>query len=332
MSRAAILSFSEGGARTALRVASALPEGWESAHHTPKGNLKPLTAELFPANDALIFVGACGIAVRAIAPLVVSKASDPAVLVIDERGQFVISLLSGHIGGANDLAVALAAGLGATPVVTTATDVRGRFSADAWAARHNCAIESLAAAKRFSSEILRRDLPFQCDFPVEGALPAGLAADADGDVGLAISLKDVHPFETTLLLMPRIVHIGIGCKRGISADAIDEAVTAAFDGSGLRRETIKSVSSIDVKRDEAGLKQWAEDNHLALSFYSADELNALPGDFTASAFVKSTVGVDNVCERSALMDAGEGGQIIIRKTSRSGVTVAAAAEKWSVSF
>ena len=332
MSRAAILSFSEGGAETARRVAEALPEGWECSLHSPKGNLKPLTAELFPVSDALIFVGACGIAVRAVAPLVASKVSDPAVLVVDERAQFVISLLSGHIGGANDLTRALAEALGAAPVITTATDVRGRFSADAWAARNGLYIADMDAAKRFSAEILRRDLPVLCDYPLENALPAGLVPGGEGDVGLAISCRRVSPFGTTLNLVPRLLWLGIGCKRGIAAEAIDEAVSAALEAAGLWPQAVKGAASIDVKRDEAGLRAFAEAKGLALRFYSADELNALQGEFTASEFVRATVGVDNVCERSALRAAGEGAEIIVRKTSRGGVTVAVAQEKWSVRF
>ena len=126
MSRAAILSFSERGGETASRVAAALAADYAVERYAPKGNLRPLTAQLFPEVEALVFVGACGIAVRAIAPHLVNKAVDPAVLVIDEHGGFVISLLSGHIGGANALACRVAGAIGATPVITTATDVNRR--------------------------------------------------------------------------------------------------------------------------------------------------------------------------------------------------------------
>ena len=208
MSRAAILSFSEKGGETAARIAAALAD-YEVERYAPKGNLRELTAQLFPAVEALVFVGACGIAVRAIAPHLVSKTVDPAVLVADEKGEFVISLLSGHIGGANDLARQLAERLGATPGVTTATDVNRRFAADAWAARRGLVISDMGAAKRFSAEILKRDLPLLTDFPVEGKLPAGVYAGDAGDCGLAVSCREIHPFVAPIeLKLLALGHLG----------------------------------------------------------------------------------------------------------------------------
>ena len=115
--------------------------------------------KLFQAHSALIFVGSVGIAVREIAPHVRSKATDPAVISLDELGKFVIPILSGHIGGANALAARLADALGATPVITTATDINHRFSVDTWATCHGCAISSLAAAKQVSAAVLEGDVP-----------------------------------------------------------------------------------------------------------------------------------------------------------------------------
>ncbi len=332
MKRAAILSFSGRGAQTAERIAQVLSGEYEVEMRAPKGNLRETTASLFPAVEALIFVGACGIAVPAIAPHLVSKTVDPAVLVVDEKGEFVISLLSGHIGGANDLARQIAEGLGATAVVTTATDVNRRFAADAWAARRGLVISDMGAAKRFSAEILKRDLPLLTDFPVEGKLPAGVYAGDAGDCGLAVSCREIHPFDTTLLLTPRLLHVGIGCKRGTEKETIDAAMRSALGGAFLNPRALRRAASIDVKRDEKGLAAWAEERQLPIEFYTAGELAAVQGEFTASEFVLKTVGVDNVCERAAMRSAGEGARLIVRKTSLNGVTVAVAMEKWSVCF
>ncbi len=331
MKRASIFCFSGRGAETARRVAAAL-EGYKTQCLAPKGDLKALVADCFPTADALIFVGACGIAVRAVAPHLAGKAVDPAVLVTDERGEYVISLLSGHIGGANDLARRVAAAIGAVPVITTATDVNGRFSADSWAAERGLYIGDLRAAKRFSAGILCRDLPLSSDFPLEGPLPPGVFVGSAGDLGLAISCRAKHPFDETLLLIPRILHLGIGCRRGAAAEAIDAAVRSSLEEAGLCPQAVCGAASIDLKRGEPGLIAWARASSLPLGFYSADELNAVPGEYSGSDFVKQTVGVDNVCERAAMRDAGEGAQLIVKKTGLGGVTIAIAQEKWSACF
>ena len=145
------------------------------------------TGPLFAWADALVFVGAAGIAVRSIAPWVRDKRTDPAVLCVDELGRFVVPLLSGHIGGANALALRLAEELGAVPVVTTATDVNGRFSVDAWAARQGLFLDSMKAAKAVSAAILEGPVPLCCDFPVEGELPPGVVRGDSGAVGVCVS-------------------------------------------------------------------------------------------------------------------------------------------------
>ena len=323
--RVAVFCFSDRGTALAERIAGLFP-GARTVR--PRGDLAARTAECFRECDALIFVGAAGIAVRAIAPHVAAKTADPAVIVADDCGRHVVSLLSGHIGGANRLTRQIAARIGAEPVVTTATDVNQRFSIDEWAARRGLSIESMDAAKRFSAEILRRDLPLTGDFPVDGPLPAGVFPGAEGDVGAAISCYRKHPFAVTALLSPRIVHLGIGCKRGAGA----EAIAAAVDGLNLAPGAIVRAASIDVKAHEPGLLAFCRARGIEIRFYSAAELSAAEGEFTPSEFVKKTVGVDNVCERAAAVSAGPGAKIFIRKTRGDGVTVAAAMQDWRISF
>ena len=322
--RAAVLSFSEQGALTARRVADALSGEYETSLHAPRGNLSSLTEELFGSVDALIFVGACGIAVRAVAPYVANKSSDPAVLVLDERALHVISLLSGHIGGANALCWKLAAALESDAVITTATDVNKRFSVDAWAARQGLGISSMKTAKLYSAAILKRDLPMYTDLPIEGELPSGVYYGQSGPVGAAVSYRDVSPFGNTLLLTPPVLFIGIGCKRDTPEERIAEAVDSVFDAHGLCPGAVAGAASIDVKSVEAGLLAFAEVRNIPIRFFTAEELRAVPGEFTASSFVAGTVGVDNVCERSAMAAAGENARLIVKKTSQNGVTVAVA--------
>jgi len=241
----------------------------------------------------------------------------------------VIPLLSGHIGGANALARRLADGLGATAVVTTATDVNGRFSVDTWATEHDMAIKSMALAKRVSAEILTRDIPFFTDGKRPETLANGLAWGDGGDLGICASIHDIAPFEHTLLLVPRVLRLGIGCRRGTSAEAIKAAATQVLTENHLRVEAVREAASIDVKQDEAGLLECCRERGWPIRFYSAEQLNAVPGSFTKSSFVKNTVGVDNVCERAAV---AAGGEIIVKKTALNGVTVAVAEMKWGIEF
>lgn len=288
----------------------------------------PLYGEAFAASEALVFVSSCGIAVRSVAPYLKSKTTDPAVVAVDETGRFAVSLLSGHLGGANALAERIAEGIGATPVVTTATDSNGRFSVDSWAKAQGLVISDMGMAKRVSAAILESDVPVKSELPISGELPAGLRTGG-GEIGVCITYKTEEPFARTLRLIPKCVHIGIGCRRGTTCEAIENAVKTALFENGVDPRAVKSAASIDIKKDEAGLLEYCRKNELPVSFHSADELNAVKGEFTPSEFVKSVTGVDSVCERAALLGADE---LIIKKTARDGVTVAAALEKTEVRF
>ncbi len=286
------------------------------------------SGELFSSSKTIIFVGACGIAVRAIAPYVKSKITDPAVLVIDECGTYVISLLSGHIGGANALAKYISDKIGAVPVITTATDVNGRFSIDAWAAKHALYISSMKIAKVVSAEILTHNILFKSDFVVNCALPDGLVYGEDGRLGIYVTYKKAKPFENTLRLVPKVIHVGVGCRRGTAVENIDSLLTCVLDENNIDINAVLRFASIDLKKDEAGLHTIAEKYGVPIVFYEADRLNTAAGKFTSSEFVKSITGVDNVCERAAALSSG--GDILVHKTAKNGVTVAMYIEKWGV--
>lgn len=334
-----VFAYSRRGCETARKVISAL-EGEEIGAYTmerfaedgfsPIG--KPSRAfygPLFASSDAMVFVGSIGIAVREIAPHVKDKRTDPAVIGIDELGRFVVSLLSGHIGGANALAAKLAEALGATPVITTATDINRKFSVDAWAARQGFAISSMALAKQVSARILEQSVPLCSDFPIEGELPPGTVASREGELGVAVTVSREGPFEKTLRLIPPVLHLGLGCRRGTPKEAVAALVEEVLEQNDIDRRAIKCAASIDLKADERGLLDFCAENGWSVKFYSADELLAVPGEFTPSAFVKSVTGVDNVCERAALLGAE---RLLVRKTARGGVTVAVAMEALKIKF
>lgn len=280
--------------------------------------------------DALVFIGACGIAVRAIAPYVKDKLTDPCVVCVDEAGQFAVPILSGHVGGGNDLARRVAALTGGTAVITTATDVNGRFSVDQWAARQGLCLDNRGAIKAISAALLEgRPVGFASDIPVEGSLPHGVGGQG-AQVGFAVTLNpQASPFPQTLRLYPRILALGIGCRRGTAAETIAAAVDGVLARGGLASQAVYQVCTIDRKGDEAGLLEFCHNRGLTLATYSAEELAAVPGEFTPSPFVTQTVGVDNVCERSAL--AG-GGRLLLPKQAGGGVTVAVAQRPYTVRF
>ena len=334
-----VFAYSRQGCRTAKKIEDLL-KAQQATCYTMEKFLKPgfspiekpsrdFYGRCFSDSDALIFVGSCGIAVRMIAPFVKDKKTDPAVLCVDELGKFVIPLLSGHIGGANALTEKLAEGLGAVPVVTTATDINGKFSVDAWAARNGFSISSMKTAKAVSARILERPVPLYSRFPVAGVLPAGTEEGDRGDLGILLSYRLESPFDETLRLTPKVLHLGLGCRRDTPQENIEAAVTQVFSENHLDFGAVKCAASIDLKKDEQGLLAFCEAHKVLISFYTAQELQAVPGSFTPSQFVSSITGVDNVCERSAMVGADN---IIVRKTACNGVTVAVAEEYKEVSF
>ena len=217
--------------------------------------------------------------------------------------------------------------------MTTATDATALFAADEWAARQGLRLSSLNDAKAFAAAMLEKGAAgVYSDFPLQGPLPPGLVYAFHGDAGLVITTKAHVPvFRTTVVARPVIVHIGIGCRKGAPAKDIAYWVNAVLQRANLSPDAIADVSSIDVKQDEAGLLAFAKAQQWPLHFFTADELNAVPGDFTASDFVKQTVGTDNVCERAAVL-ASHQGTLIVTKQSRRGITVAVACERYQVRF
>ena len=281
-------------------------QSWQSVLGFPVERGVPVmqwAREAFADSDALLFIGACGIAVRAIAPLCRDKTVDPAVLVMDEMGRHIIPILSGHIGGANDLALLLAQKTGAEPVLTTATDVRGIPAIDSWAVKNNCAIENKEAIQAVSS-----------------------AALAGKPVGVAITERDIRPpFPVTLFLRPRTLTVGVGCKRGTDAAHLESCFRAFLHENGVSPLSVRAVATIDIKKDETAILALCEKYRFPLQTYSAAALNAVPGVFAHSDFVMKTVGCGCVCERAAVLAGG--GRLLVGKTAMEGVTLALAGEE-----
>ena len=359
MKKIAFLAYSRTGMALARRAAAHFPEAqircYAPSRLVTDGFLpeedqgEHAVGQLFSWADALIFIGALGIAVRRIAPYVRDKRTDPAVLCLDERGRFVISVLSGHIGGANQLAQELAKELGSVPVITTATDINHLFSVDTWAREQGLAISDMHMAKAVSAAILEQDVFLASDFPIRGACPPGCslyeapeegAAAGEPDpaqtqaagisqTGILISWQIREPFERTLRLIPKILHLGIGCRKGTPKEQIAGAVRTALAQTRIDPRAVKGVYSITLKAEEEGLLQYCREMDWPFTVYTAEELMQLPGHYTASELVLRTTGADNICERAAMIGADH---LILNKTICGGVTAALAAEAYEVNF
>lgn len=316
----AYIAFTARGLALAERLAAACP-GSVARCGAGGVSLRAWTEKQFAAADALVFVGAAGIAVRAVAPYCSGKAVDPAVVVLDEGGRFAIPLLSGHLGGANDLARRLAAVCHAVPVITTATDGRGVFAVDEWAKRQNCAVAEPERIKYVSSALLAgQSVCYAADWPVHGEPPAGVLPAASADrADFALTLT---PTGEALHLVPRIAVLGVGCKRGTTVQKLETAFADFCAAHTFAPQAVVSAASIDLKKNETGLSAFCQKHGWPMDFYTAAELRAVPGKFTPSGFVQSITGVDNVCERAAVLAAD--GTLFIPKWARDGVTFAVA--------
>lgn len=299
-----------------------------------KSAVKDFVRGAFSHADAIIFVGAVGLAVRLIAPFLRGKDIDPAVVVMDEAGRFAIPILSGHIGGANALAneISNITGLSCVAVITTATDVNGLFSVDEWATNAGCAIGDTANIKHISGAILRGEQPCFCsDFDIIGALPNGLILGESGGLGVCVSLNGRRPFDITMSIIPKIITVGIGCKKGISYEEMLNFFLKTLENAGISVKAVRAIATIDIKRDEPCIKELAREFSLPLEVFTAQQLGQVEGKFSASEFVKSTIGVDNVCERSAVA-ACKNGKLTVKKIKSNGMTMALAEDEWRCKF
>lgn len=330
--RLSIISFTQAGNRVNERLVKRFRELGETCSgyvlerflnpcHEEAG-LAPLTESLgawtgkqFESRDGIIFVGAAGIAVRAIAPFLKDKMTDPAVVVVDERGRFAISLLSGHVGGANELTGLVAEILGAVPVITTATDVNGRFAVDVFARERGLFISDREVAKEISADVLDgAPVGFFSDVPVEGTLPYGFTQKEVCRRAVWITWKrqvedtsfmNMFLAEGTrvLRLVPKVLSVGIGCRKGIAAETVEKAVLQVFEEYQLDVHAVAGVASVDLKKEEPGILAFCGKWNVSFATCDAVELEQVPGEFSESEFVRETTGTGSVCERAAVWDA-----------------------------
>ena len=283
--------------------------------------------------EAFLFIGASGIAVRLIAPWVKDKFTDSPVLVMDERAEYVIPLLSGHVGGAVEIAREIAGSVGAKPVITTATDVEQVFAVDVFAADNRLRIGNRTTAKQISAALLDgKCVGFYAEYPWQGTFPdrlrlCGSKSELEAfakrqGFGIWVSGKKEACPAGILQLIPQNLAVGIGCRRGTEEAAIESGLREILEEHGCRMEQITAIASIHLKQDEPGLIGLAEKLHVPFRCYSAEELMKTGEVEESSEFVRSVTGVDNVCERAARACAPDG-KPVFGKNRRKGMTAAA---------
>ncbi len=377
----AIISFTENGIKLSKTVSKSL-SGRKVTLYTKcsrytaedlkvqrvKESLQVWTAQRMAEGDALLFIGACGIAVRAIAPNLTDKLHDVPVLVMDEEGQYVIPILSGHVGGANELARELADLIDARPVITTATDVQKKFAVDLFAKRNHLEImnkdgiakvsakalagEQLTIAIRAKNiecyhpkfcevceedfteaenQLLREASMHKQDQEVCGVEPPLRLVPYVKNQQIDIVVSEMPDNKNALIwLRPKRYVVGMGCRKNKASEELLAFYQETLEQAMVEPGEVYALASIDKKKDEPGLLAISERMRIPFFTYTAEELNRVGACVHSSEFVKAQVGVDNVCERAAFAGCGVSGWLIYEKHAFDGMTIAIAERNWSV--
>ena len=303
-----------------------------------EGSLREVVAEVFGEYRGLVLIMATGISVRLIAPHLKDKRTDPAVVVVDDGGRYAVSLLSGHLGGANALAQRVAALIGAQAIITTASDGAGILSPDLLAKDRGWDIENWATVTRVSAALVNGEtvgLYQDAGEPIDEGLPESITTypslealeKARPSAALIVTDKLVELSdalsERAVIFRPKSLVLGLGCNRGTSAEEIRTFVEAAFQDRGLSLKSVRNIATIDIKRDEAGIAEYAQRLGVAVDYFPNERLAAVPDLPTPSEVTWRAVGVSGVCEPAALLSAGAR-ELVVTKQKRGNVTLAVA--------
>lgn len=334
----AIYALTPQGARLARHLATELagtlylPRKLAAPGEASFDSLPALVAQIFSSHSAHIFMAASGIVVRAIAAHLRGKETDPAVLVLDQNGRHVVSLLSGHLGGANALARRVASLTGGTAVITTATDTANLPAIDLMAQDNGLAIENLTAVRTVSAALLAGQTVQVFDPegqltvpPAHSAYFEWVASPQDLEPGnpvVAVTWRTAGLDPEWLVLRPRVIVAGVGCRKGARAEGILELIRAGCAARGVAVKSLVAVASIEAKRGEPGLLEAGRALGVDMIFYPADQLErvAVP---SPSQRVRRHMGVESVCEAAALLAAGAT-RLLLAKIKSPTVTLALA--------
>jgi cobalt-precorrin 5A hydrolase len=300
--------------------------------------------DYFGRVDAIVAVMATGIVVRTIALLLKNKIIDPAVVCVDSAGRFVISLLSGHYGGANELTKLIANGIGAVPVITTTSDVMGKQSVDELARTLYCEIMNPESLVLVNSALINEErlvlvLTGNVKIPVDkirdyevrraenGEKAIEIVNNSDG--GIIISREKILQdplIKPVTILKPRKISVGLGTRKNVSEEDIIETIKSALMRINIPLERVDRLATVEIKKDSPNMMRAAETLGLNLDFISLNDLRSFKHKDLSpdSELVQRKIGVGGVCERAALIAAGKKARLVLKKTKAKGVTVAVA--------
>lgn len=336
--RIAIVSVSDKGKELALKLKDKLDDDSTiirtDLYHK---NVKRYLKIAFFEYDAIIAVMASGILIRSIAPYIQSKTTDPAVVNIDDNGNFAISTLSGHLGGANKLANKIAELIGATPVITTSTDVNKKLGIDVLANDLYLSIDDTSEILFFNKAILEgREITFTVNSEKNFDYLFEYLNDTSFEINVSIlqsssvNADEIHVSLDghEMVLKEKMIVVGIGCRRGKECERIHEGFVKSIGELNIHKSRVNMLASAEIKKDEKGILELSDKLGIPLNFVEIERLSLFESpDIQKSEFVKSKFGIYGVCEPSALIMAGFDSKLIYKKTSYDGVTIAIAISK-----
>lgn len=334
----AIISVSDKGKKLALTIKEQLDNDSTiiKADLFHK-NVKKYLKIAFYEYDAIIAIMASGILIRSIAPFIESKTTDPAIINIDDNGNFVISTLSGHLGGANKLTNKIAALIDATPVITTSSDINYKLGIDVLASDLYLSIENPDEILFFNKEIINgREISLfinpnkNFNYLFEYLNNNTLEINVSINYSSKVNLDEIHAVldNHKLVIKEKMLVVGIGCRRGKECEKIYDGFKHSLLQLNIDKSRVNRLSSAEIKKDEKGILDLSEKLKIPISFVDLDKLKLFESnDIQKSDFVKSKFGIYGVCEPSALITAGFDSKLIYKKTSYDGVTIAIAISK-----
>lgn len=323
-------SFSNKGALLGTKLEGLYSNVYDIKHINNKevdGGIKSILEESFKNADGLIFISATGIAIRYISKFVKDKKMDPAILVIDDMGKFVISLLSGHLGGANELSNKIARDISAIPVITTATDGRGIEAIDMYSKRKNYHMLDMTSVKDVTAAMVNGEKiaiysDYKEDINYNNFTLIDSLDNIDNDIRALVIVSnkkiDLSLDIPYTVLVPKDINIGIGCKRGVETSRIISAIYEVLDRENIYVESLRKMGTVEVKKDEVGILEAKDILNIPLEIFTIEELKKVESIFEGSEFVRKTIGVSCVSEPSAYL-LGE--KMIVLKSVHNGITI-----------